>query len=355
MTTPLLGPVLDCPTPRQEHDVVLLGHGAGGRLSAELLDRVLLPAVRGTGHGPLEDAAVLPPTGSAHLVVSTDSFVVNPLFFPGGDLGSLAVHGSINDVAMMGASPTGLAVAFIIEEGLPLTVLDRIARSLGRAAAAAGVPVVTGDTKVVNRGAADRLFVTTTAFGHLLPGMHVSSAHARPGDAVLLSGPIGLHGTTVLSTREGLGFEAEGLATDSRPLHRLVHALAKAAGSAVHTLRDPTRGGLAASLNEIARDSAVAVEIDEAAIPVPETVAAACDLLGLDPLVVANEGCLVAFVDPQHADALLAAMRAAPGCEQAVRIGRVLDGPPGQVVMNTLVGAHRIVDLPLGELLPRIC
>jgi hydrogenase expression/formation protein HypE len=343
-----------CPVPREEHDVVLLGHGAGGRLSAELLREVLLPALHGRT-GPLEDAAVLPPTGTAELVVSTDSFVVSPLFFPGGDLGSLAVHGSVNDVAMMGAAPTALAVAFIIEEGLPLTVLERVARSLGRAADAAGVPVVTGDTKVVGRGAADRLFVTTTALGQRLPGMRVSSAHAEPGDVVLLSGPIGLHGTTVLSTREGLGFEAEGLATDSRPLHRLVRAMADAAGPAVHVLRDPTRGGLAASLNEIAQDSGVGVEIDEAAVPIPGTVAAACDLLGLDPLVVANEGCLVAFVAPDRADALLDAMRAAPGGEQSVRIGRVVDGPAGRVVMNTLVGAHRIVDLPLGELLPRIC
>ncbi|MER7751910.1 hydrogenase expression/formation protein HypE [Kitasatospora sp. NPDC097643] len=351
---------LECPLPIEEGEVVLLGHGAGGRLSAELLEDLLLPAISGSsgrgliGRVPLEDAAVLPATGGAELVVSTDSFVVSPLFFPGGDIGSLSVHGTINDVAMMGAMPTALTVSLIIEEGLPLATLERVARSLGEAARAAGVAVVTGDTKVVNRGAADQLFITTTGLGTRLPGTRTSAAYAAPGDVVLLSGPIGLHGTTVLSTREGLGFESD-IATDSRPLHHLVRAIAKAGGSAVHVLRDPTRGGLATTLNEIARDSAVTVEIDEAAIPVPEAVAAACDLLGLDVLHVANEGCLVAFVAADKAEDVLTAMRAVPGGEGAVRIGHVADWPAGRVVMRTLVGAHRVVDMLAGEQLPRIC
>ena len=342
---------IECPMPRHENDVVLLGHGAGGRLTAELLERLILPATHG-GHGPLEDAALLP--GHRDLVISTDSFVVSPLFFPGGDIGSLAVHGTVNDLAMRGARPLALTVSLIVEEGLPLAELRAVMESLGKAAHEVGVPVVTGDTKVVGRGAADRLFVNTTGVGQRHGSLRPSAALARPGDAVLLSGPIGLHGTTVLSTREGLGFESD-IASDTRPLHRLVAALAPL-GPAIHTLRDPTRGGLAATLNEIAHDSSAAVEIDEHAVPVPEAVASACDLLGLDPLVVANEGCMVAFVSPDAADAALTALRSLPEGAQAVPIGRVLpDGPAGRVTLRTLVGARRIVEMPLGEQLPRIC
>jgi hydrogenase expression/formation protein HypE len=255
----------------------------------------------------------------------------------------------------MGAEPVALAVSLIVEEGLPRAELRRVAASLGAAARRAGVPVVTGDTKVVGRGQADQLFATTTGLGRRLPGARISAANAALGDVVLLSGPLGLHGTAVLSTREGLGFEAEGLASDTRPLHGLVRAMVAAGGEAVHVLRDPTRGGLAASLNEIARDSAVGVEIDEAALPVPEVVAAACDLLGLDVLQVANEGCLIAFVAAERVGAVLAAMRADPAGAEARPIGRVLAGPAGRVLLTTLVGARRVVDLPLGELLPRIC
>ncbi|MFG3294835.1 hydrogenase expression/formation protein HypE [Streptomyces sp. NPDC048179] len=342
---------IECPAPRHEDEVVLLGHGAGGRLTSELLDRLILPAVDG-GPGPLEDAALLP--GYRELVISTDSFVVSPLFFPGGDIGSLAVHGTVNDLAMRGARPLALTLSLIVEEGLPLAELGAVMDSLGKAAREAGVPVVTGDTKVVGRGAADKLFVNTTGVGQRHGSLHPSAALTRPGDAVLLSGPIGLHGTTVLSTREGLGFESD-IASDTRPLHRLVAALAPL-GAAVHTLRDPTRGGLAAALNEIARDSRVAVEIEEAAVPVPQAVAGACDLLGLDPLTVANEGCMVAFVAADAAAGALAALRSLPEGAQAVRIGEVLpQGSAGLVTMRTLVGARRIVDMPLGEQLPRIC
>ncbi|MFI0538041.1 hydrogenase expression/formation protein HypE [Streptomyces sp. WSLK1-3] len=342
---------MQCPTPHEEDEVVLLGHGAGGRLTAELLDRVVLPAFGGSV-GPLEDAALLP--GYRELVVSTDSFVVSPLFFPGGDIGSLAVHGTVNDLAMRGAWPLALSVSLIVEEGMPLAELRSVLDSLGKAAQDVGVPVITGDTKVVGRGAADRLFVNTTGVGQRHGSLHPSAALARPGDAVLLSGPIGLHGTTVLSTREGLGFEGD-IASDSRPLHRLVRALAPL-GESVHVLRDPTRGGLAAALNEIARDSSVAVEIEEGAVPVPEAVASACDLLGLDPLVVANEGCMVAFVAPSVAEEALTCLRSLPEGAQAVRIGEVLErNPRGRVTVRTLVGARRIVDMPLGEQLPRIC
>ncbi|MGH4032073.1 hydrogenase expression/formation protein HypE [Actinomycetota bacterium Odt1-20B] len=341
----------DCPVPRHEEECVLLGHGAGGRLTAELLDTLVLPALGGGG-GALEDAALLP--GQSDLVVSTDSFVVSPLFFPGGDIGCLAVHGTVNDLAMRGARPLALSVSLIVEEGLPLAELDAVLTSLGKAARAAEVPVVTGDTKVVGRGAADKLFINTTGIGRRHDTLRPSAALARPGDTVLLSGPIGLHGTTVLSTRERLGFESD-IASDSRPLHRLVRSLAPL-GPDVHTLRDPTRGGLAAALNEIAQASAVAVEIDEGSVPVPPPVAAACDLLGLDPLTVANEGCLVAFVAPAAAEAALAALRARPEGSAAVRIGEVLPhGEPGRVALRTLVGSRRVVEMPLGEQLPRIC
>ncbi|GGM21764.1 hydrogenase expression/formation protein HypE [Streptomyces fumigatiscleroticus] len=342
---------LACPAPHHEDGVVLLGHGAGGRLTAELLDTLVLPALEGPG-GPLEDAAPLP--GHPDLVISTDSFVVSPLFFPGGDIGSLAVHGTVNDLAMRGARPVALSVALIVEEGLPLARLRAVAESLGKAARDARVPVVTGDTKVVGRGAVDKIFINTTGVGQRRPGLRPSAAHARPGDAVLLSGPLGLHGITVLSSREGLGFDSD-IRSDSRPLHHLVAALAPL-GEHVHTLRDPTRGGLAAALNEIARDARVAIGIDESDIPVPGTVAAACDLLGLDPLTVANEGCLVAFVAPTAAEDALAALRSLPEGRDAARIGEVLPhGPAGRVVLRTLVGARRVVDMPLGELLPRIC
>lgn len=254
-----------CPLPRTEEErLLLLSHGAGGLLTGELLDELLLPALGAVPGGPLEDAALLP--GDYELVLSTDAFVVSPLFFPGGDIGSLSVHGTVNDLAMRGALPVALALTVIAEEGLRLAELRAVLQSVGKAARSCGVAVITGDTKVVERGAVDRLFLTTTGVGRRIPGLTPSAAHARPGDAVLLSGPIGLHGTAVLSTRQGLGFEAD-IASDTCPLHRLVEALGPF-GPSLHTLRDPTRGGLAATLNEIARDSSVCVEVDERAIPV---------------------------------------------------------------------------------------
>lgn len=344
-----------CPAPTTETEHVLLGHGSGGQLSAELLREVILPSFgpAAPAEQPLEDAAVLPlPT--AEIVVSTDSFVVDPLFFPGGDIGSLAVHGTVNDLAMMGAVPLALAVAFIVEEGFGLDELARVSRSLGRAAEAAGVKVITGDTKVVGRGAADRLFITTTGLGVRMPLARPSASRVRPGDVLLLSGPIGLHGVTILSTRDGLGFEAE-TGSDSQPLHRVVAAAITAGADGVHALRDPTRGGVASALNEIAAASGVGVMLDETTLPVPEPVAAACDLLGLDVLHVANEGCLLAFVAPEQADAVLAAMRSCPESAGAVPIGAAVAEHPRRVVVRTAIGAERVLDMLVGEQLPRIC
>jgi hydrogenase expression/formation protein HypE len=345
---------LSCPTPQVEVERVLLGHGSGGQLSASLVRDVIVPALGASAPtGPLEDAAVLSVNG-LDLVMSTDSFVVSPLFFPGGDIGRLAVHGTVNDVAVMGGEPLALALAFVIEEGFPIDELRRVADSVGSAATDAGVPVVTGDSKVVGRGAADGLFVTTTGIGRRRPGARFSAASPHPGDLVLLSGPIGAHGVTVLSTREGLGFEGD-VASDTRPLHRLVGAMVDAGGLAIHAVRDPTRGGLASALNEIAAAANVGVVIDEASVPVPPPVAAACEMLGLDPLHVANEGCLVAFVAPEAADAVLGAMQSRPEGSGAVRIGEAVADHPGRVTARTLVGAQRIVDMLIGEQLPRIC
>jgi hydrogenase expression/formation protein HypE len=341
-----------CPVPLPETERVLLGHGSGGRLSAELIDEVLRPGLGAAAPGgPLEDAAVVT-LGGSDLVLSTDAYVVDPLFFPGGDIGMLAVHGTVNDLAMRAAMPVALTIAYIVEEGLPIADLRRVAASVGAAAVAAGVPVVTGDTKVVGRGAADRLFVITAGLGRRLPGAAPTAAGARPGDAVLISGPIGCHGITVLSTREGLGFETD-VASDTRPLHRLVADMVDAGGPDLHTLRDLTRGGLASALNEIAAASGVGIEIEEAALPVPEPVRAACEMLGLDPAYVANEGCLVAFVAPQASEAVLAAMRSTPEGIGAVQIGVVHDNGP--VLVRTTVGSRRVLDMLLGEQLPRIC
>jgi hydrogenase expression/formation protein HypE len=342
---------LTCPTTTPETELVRMGHGSGGQLMAELIDRVIVAELGRTG--PLEDAALLE-LGGGVAVFSTDSFVVTPRFFPGGDIGMLAVHGTVNDIAMRGARPVALALAYIIEEGLPLAELRAVTASVAAAAHACGVRVVTGDTKVVGRGAADGIYLTTTGVGVRLDRARPGAAGGVPGDVVLLSGPIGAHGVAVLTARENLGFETE-IHSDSRPLHRLVAAMIAAAGPDVHALRDPTRGGLAAALNELAAAAAVGVEIDEAAVPVPIAVAAACELLGLDPLHVASEGCLVAMVAAAAADRTLAAMRAVDVGRDAAVIGRVTAGPAGRVVARTMLGTTRVVDLLVGEQLPRIC
>jgi hydrogenase expression/formation protein HypE len=345
------GPV--CATPHGEHDRVQLGHGSGGKLSARLLRERFLPHFANDELARLGDAAViaLPP---GEVALSTDTFVVSPLEFPGGNIGALAVHGTLNDLAMMGADPRYLAAGFILEEGLPFDVLDRVLATMARAAADAGVQLVTGDTKVVDRGKADGMFINTTGIGVVRPGFRPAPDRVRAGDAVLVSGPLGRHGMAIMTAREGLAFEAE-IESDSACLHPLVAALRDAVGDAVHALRDPTRGGAASALNEIAAASRVGIELAEHALPVPGPVAAACEVLGLDPLYVANEGVLLAFVRADAADAALAVLRRHPLGAAAVRIGRAVDAHPGMVILRTGLGGSRVVDMLPGDQLPRIC
>jgi hydrogenase expression/formation protein HypE len=344
---------LACPAPIPERARVLLGHGSGGQLSAALMRDVIGPALAAAAPGgPLNDAAVVEVAGQ-RLAFTTDSFVVSPLEFPGGDIGELAVNGTVNDLAMMGAQPLALSLAYVIEEGLPFDELRRVTESVARAATRAGVKIVTGDTKVVGRGAADGLFVNTAGIGLVAAGVSVGADRASVGDAVILSGPIGLHGVAIMSVREGLAFEVE-IASDTQPLNALVAAIVAVCPS-VHVLRDPTRGGLASALNEIASASRVGIELREETVPIPGPVHAACEMLGLDPLHVANEGKLVAIVPAASVDAVLVAMRAVPEGMEAVEIGRVVADHPSMVTMKTIVGSQRIVDMLVGEQLPRIC
>jgi len=332
-------------------DLVLLAHGSGGLLSQELIEGVFIPHL-GRPEGALEDATEIE-LGMGRPVVTTDSFVVRPLFFPGGDIGKLAVCGTVNDLAMRGARPLYLTAGFIIAEGFPLAELEAIVASMAAAAKDAGVRVVAGDTKVVERGAADGVFINTTGIGLMPHGVRIYAAGAWPGDVVLVSGAVGDHGLAVLTQREGLRFDSP-LVSDCAPLHGLVAGMLAKAHGGIHVLRDPTRGGLATTLNELAIASGVGIEIDEDAVPVHDAVRAASELLGLDPLYVANEGKLVAIVAPGAADAVLGAMRALPLGREAAAIG-VATGECGRVTMRTSIGTRRILDLPAGELLPRIC
>ncbi|MEU6508412.1 hydrogenase expression/formation protein HypE [Streptomyces sp. NPDC046942] len=341
-----------CPAPLRDQPVVVMGHGGGGALSAELIEQVFAPAYGNPTLAALTDSAVLDLAGT-RLAFSTDSYVVRPLFFPGGSLGDLAVNGTVNDLAMSGARPAFLSTAFVLEEGVEISVVGRVAQAIGAAARAAGVTVATGDTKVVEAGHGDGVYVTTAGVGLVPDGVDIRPQRARPGDAVLVSGPIGLHGVAVMSVREGLEFGVE-IASDTAPLAGLVAAML-AVTRDLHVLRDPTRGGLGASLNEIARASGTGVRLDERAVPVPDEVRSACGFLGLDPLYVANEGRLVAFVPAEHADAVLAAMQSHPQGTGAARIGTCVAEHPGMVVAATGLGGTRVVDLPLGEQLPRIC
>jgi hydrogenase expression/formation protein HypE len=343
---------LSCPAPLPVRDTVLLGHGSGGKLSAELVRDVFLPAFQNPTLSRLDDQAIVSVNGS-RIAVTTDSFVVNPLFFPGGDIGSLAVHGTVNDLAMGGAQPLFLSAAFILEEGLAMDVLRRVVWSLQRAATAAGVQVVTGDTKVVEKGKADGIFINTTGIGLVPEGIDMSANRARPGDKVLLSGPIGEHGIAILALREGLEFETT-IESDSAALHTLVAEMLSVTG-AIRCMRDPTRGGLSSALNEIAAQSRVGIELDECAIPLREEVKGACEMLGLDPLYVANEGKLIAIVDSSLAGDVLAAMRNHPLGQQAQIIGSVTCRNSGLVTMRTPLGTTRIVDMLAGDQLPRIC
>jgi hydrogenase expression/formation protein HypE len=336
-----------------EGGLIDLSHGAGGRASAQLFDGIFRKAFANPFLAQGNDQAVFEvPAG--RMAISTDGYVIWPLFFPGGDIGSLAVHGTINDLAMGGAQPLHLTASYILEEGFPLADLQRIAISMGRAAAEAGVAIVAGDTKVVERGKADGVFISTTGIGMVPPGIALSGDRARPGDCVILSGSIGDHGVAVMSKRASLGFETEIL-SDSAALHGLVAAMIGAAGPSLRLLRDPTRGGLAATLNEIARQSGCGFRIAESRIPVRPEVIAACELLGLDPLNVANEGKLVAVAEPAAADRLLAAMRAHPLGREASIIGEVTRDDQHFVQMTTSFGGGRIVDWLAGEQLPRIC
>jgi hydrogenase expression/formation protein HypE len=332
-----------------------MNHGGGGRIAAQLVDELFARAFDNPYLRQGNDGALLDVPAGHRLVMATDAHVISPLFFPGGDIGSLAVHGTVNDVAMLGATPLYLSASFILEEGFPLAQLKRIVESMAAASRACGVPIVTGDTKVVEKGKGDGVFISTTGLGVVPAGRDIGGANARPGDAVLLSGSIGEHGVAVLSQRESLQFETS-IESDSAALHTLVAAmLAAVPDGTVHVLRDPTRGGLATTLNEIAQQSGVGMLLQEAAIPVLPQVAAACELLGLDPLYIANEGKLVAIVAPEAARAVLAAMRAHPLGQRAAQIGQVSEDANRFVQMNTAFGGRRVVDWLSGEPLPRIC
>jgi hydrogenase expression/formation protein HypE len=335
-----------------KHGRVDMSHGSGGRAMAQLIDELFARHLGNEYLGQGDDGAVLPAADGA-LVMATDSHVVSPLFFPGGDIGCLSVHGTINDVAVMGAQPLYLAAGFILEAGYPLADLERIVRSMAAAAKEAGVPVVTGDTKVVEPGKGDGVFITTTGVGVMRPGVSLSGKHARPGDAILISGTLGDHGMAIMSQRESLAFDAP-IVSDTAALHGLIAALLDAKLT-IRVLRDPTRGGLATTLNEIARQSGVGMMLQETAIPVQPAVAAACEFLGLDPLYVANEGKLVALVAAEDAEAALKVMRAHPLGAAAAIVGHVHEDPHHFVQMTTGFGGKRIVDWLSGEQLPRIC
>ena len=341
-----------CPFPLRDYPLVTLAHGGGGTLSTELVEHLFLPAFRNETLAALTDAAVfsVPP---GRLAFTTDSFVVRPLFFPGGSIGELAVNGTVNDLAMSGAQPVVLSAAFILEEGFAVAELAEVVKRMATAAQIAGVRVVTGDTKVVERGHGDGCYVTTSGIGIVPDGVTISPDRAQSGDVILVSGTMGDHGMAVMSVREGLEFEAE-IESDTAPLHGLVREILSVANT-IRCLRDPTRGGLAATLNEIAIRSRVGIQIEESAVPVSPAVSSACEMLGLNPLQVANEGKLVAIVPESEAERVLKQMRQHPLGGRAAAIGRVMDRHPGVVAARTAIGSLRIVTVPVGEQLPRIC
>jgi hydrogenase expression/formation protein HypE len=345
-----------CPLPQSQYDRVLLGHGSGGTLSYDLVRQVFVPGFGNEILASLEDQATVSldaAAGGARLAFTTDSFVVRPIFFPGGDVGKLAVCGTVNDLAVGGATPMFLSAAFILEEGLPLADLKRIVASMRQACALANVSLVTGDTKVVDRGKGDQVFITTSGIGVVPRGRNLSIRNARPGDCVLVSGTIGDHGIAIMSVREGIEFETV-LESDCAPLNDLVRVMLEACPE-IRCMRDPTRGGISSALNELADASNVGVVLDESSIPIRPDVRGACDMLGLDPLYVANEGKLIAVAPAQMADQLLAAMRAHPLGKNSALIGKITDSHPGMVVLRTLIGGERVVTMLTGEQLPRIC
>lgn len=347
-----------CPIPIFEHKNIVLGHGSGGKLTSELIDSVFLPAFKNPVLDKLDDQAVVTING-ARLAFTTDSFVVTPIFFPGGDIGRLAVNGTVNDLAMSGARPLYLAAAFILEEGLPCDDLRRVVDSMRVAAEEAGVQFVTGDTKVVNRGKGDQIFITTTGIGVIEGGLTISADRARAGDKILLSGYIGDHGMTIMSQRENLEFEGT-IESDCASLNGLVASMVSTRSPTgtvdfLHCLRDPTRGGIATTLNEIAKRAGVGMVLREQSIPVRESVKGACEVLGLDPLYVANEGKLLAIVAPEMADHVLQQMQRHELGRDAAMIGEIVTGHPGMVLMKTEIGGTRVLDVMFGEQLPRIC
>jgi hydrogenase expression/formation protein HypE len=342
-----------CPLPFTDYPTVTLAHGGGGRFSKMLVEQLFYPAFANPTLGTFHDGALLN-VGRGQIAMSTDSYVINPIFFPGGDIGSLAVHGTVNDLAMCGATPLSLSAAFILEEGFAMADLWKIAMSMRDAAGNVGVPIVTGDTKVVDRGKADGIFINTTGVGVVPAGIEISPRRARPGDVVLISGEVATHGMAIMSVREGLEFETT-LASDSAPLHGLAFDLIDALGRDVHVLRDPTRGGVASAVNEIADSARVGIRLEEAAVPVAEDVRGACEILGLDPLYVANEGKMLAIVRRERADEALAILRNHPYGRKAAIIGEVVQEHPGRVLMKSRIGGVRVVEMLSGEQLPRIC
>jgi hydrogenase expression/formation protein HypE len=352
MAARTLDSMLSCPAPLDHGDIVELAHGGGGRKTARLIESLFAPAFRNPQLEPLGDGAVLA-IGDERLAFSTDTFVVKPAFFPGGDIGSLAVHGTVNDLSMCGAEPLFLSAGYLLEEGFPMRDLARVVDSMARACREVGVALVTGDTKVVDRGKGDGIYVNTSGVGRVRTGVSVSPQGAKPGDAVLVSGPIGDHGIAVMAAREGIEFETE-LVSDCAPVVRPVQALLEAVGD-THVLRDPTRGGLATALCEIAVSSGAGIRLEEGLIPVREEVRGACELLGFDPLYVACEGRFLAIVPGSRAEAALAAIRSQPGGEGAQRIGAVVADDPGRLVLRTRIGSQRLLERLSGEQLPRIC
>ena len=341
-----------CPLPITNYKQIVLAHGSGGKLSHQLIEKMVLPQFRNELLEPLHDGAIFSLNGE-RVAFSTDSFVVSPIFFPGGDIGRLAVHGTVNDLAMCGARPLYLSASFILEEGLPMEDFWRVVQSMHVAANEAGVKLVTGDTKVVDRGKADKIFINTSGIGIVPNEVNIHPARATVGDKIIISGPIAVHGIAIMSVREGLEFESE-IASDTAPLHKLVNALI-AGGIDVHVLRDPTRGGVSSALTEIAQTANVGMLLNESSIPISEEVKGACEILGLDPLYVANEGKLLAIVANENVDVALRALRSLSLGEKSAVIGEVVDEHPGFVMMKTRVGGTRVVDMLSGEQLPRIC
>jgi hydrogenase expression/formation protein HypE len=342
-----------CPLPLQDYPAIVMGHGGGGKLSSELVEHLFLPAFRNDALANLGDAAVLPPA-AGRLAISTDTFVVQPLFFPGGSIGQLAVNGTVNDLAVSGARPLYLTAGFVLEEGFPVADLARIVQDMAASAKAAGVQIVTGDTKVVERGHGDGCYINTAGVGMIPDHVQVGPSLVRPGDVVLVSGTIADHGMAIMSVREGLEFDS-AIVSDCAPLNELAALVLDAGGKHVHAMRDPTRGGLGATLHEIARAAKAGIVIEESFLPVRPAVHAACELLGLDPLFVANEGKIVVFVAPEATDAVLVAMRGHRLGADAQAIGRVVAEHPRMVVARTRIGSHRVIPEQIGEQLPRIC